>query len=302
VAALVRHPAARRILERAAAGERVGIAELALDQRHIMVAAEPLTGRPGAVAALVDLTDLRRLEDVRRDFVANASHELKTPLTSIRGYAETLLSDDLPPDMQRRFLQTIHNNSERLQRIVEDLLDLSRIESGGWTPEFRPVLAAAAARDAWQPFHQRADQAGVTFDAPPDGQRVRADAAALRQIFTNLFDNALRHSRPGGRIVVRELAAPAPAANGDAAGSGPAREWIAIEVSDTGSGIPGHALDRIFERFYRVDPARSREAGGTGLGLSIVKHLVERMGGDIVAESELGRGTTIRFKLPASAE
>ncbi|HEY8483510.1 MAG TPA: ATP-binding protein [Longimicrobiales bacterium] len=328
VATLIRHGELRRLLERAASGEPVEASEITLDDRILFVTARPLetgTGTPpGALAVLVDLTALRRLEGVRRDFVANASHELKTPLTSIRGYAETLLSDDLPPELQRQFLETIHKNACRLQQIVDDLLDLSRLESGGWRPELQPLQVARIAEEAWGPFRERAAEKGVAFLVEPgDAVPARADPAGLRQIFSNLFDNALRHTPAGGRIAVHvgvscdagavpgaragRLGEPLAVGHGAALGHAshpaapdPAGRWVVVEVRDTGSGIPRDALPRIFERFYRVDPARSRAEGGTGLGLSIVKHLVESMGGDVAAESELGKGTTIRFRLPAA--
>ncbi|MBI4544246.1 MAG: PAS domain-containing protein [Gemmatimonadetes bacterium] len=295
VSAFIRHAELRPLLERAARGATVAPAEFSLGERRLLVAARPAAeAQGGAILVLVDLTEIRRLEDVRRDFVANASHELKTPLTAIRGYTDTLLSDELPPELGRRFLETIQRNAERLQRIVDDLLDLSRLESGGWQPELRPLDPLEAAREAWSAFDERARAARVGLvlqDAPP--LSVRADASALRQIFSNLFDNALRHTPPGGQITVQ--VEPAGAGPVDP-GGGP--ECV-ITVSDTGSGIPGDALPRIFERFYRVDPARSRAEGGTGLGLSIVRHLAERMGGDVAAQSELGKGTSIRIRLPA---
>jgi two-component system phosphate regulon sensor histidine kinase PhoR len=331
VAAVIRNPALREAFERAATGEAVPATEIVLDERQLLVAAQQLADKGGALAVLVDLTDLRRIEDVRRDFVANASHELKTPLTSIRGYAETLLSDDLPPDMQRTFLETINANAHRLHRIVEDLLDLSRIESGGWSPHMQPVPVHEVVNEAWDTLIEEAGRAGVTLVLDLDALHVWADPGALRQIFANLLGNAIRYTPRGGRITVHTSTAATPAlalATGkhspfpqppDAAIEHPKNlaspaqtladqsptvssglvRLVSLEVRDTGSGIPSAALPRIFERFYRVDSARSRAAGGTGLGLAIVKHLVERMGGDIAAESQLGVGTTIRFRLPA---
>ena len=301
--ALVRHAALRELLAAAAAGRAAGPVEAALERRRVRAVARPVEG--GGVVVLTDLTELRRLEAVRRDFVANASHELKTPLTSIRGYTETLLAGQLPAEVERRFLETVRENAERLQRIVDDLLDLSRLESGAWQPELEEVDAGPVAEEAWAPFRDRAAAKGVAFAVVARGApRALADPAALRQIFTNLFDNALRHTSAGGRIEVRIRAVGSgdgPGAGG-AAGAGEARgpSVVVIEVADTGTGIPGHALPRIFERFYRVDPARSRAEGGTGLGLSIVRHLVEAMGGEVGVESELGRGTTIRLRLPAA--
>ncbi|HEX7088874.1 MAG TPA: ATP-binding protein [Longimicrobiales bacterium] len=318
--ALVRHAELRDLLTQALAAGPDEPAEVGLDGRRVLVVvraipaqAESATStsagreRAGIVAVFVDLTEVRRLEVVRRDFVANASHELKTPLTSIRGYAETLLAGDVPAEMQRGFLETIARNAARLQRIVDDLLDLSRIESGGWEPEILPTDVAVAAEDAWAPFAERARRHSIHFGVATGGIAVLADPGALRQVFANLFDNALRHTPAGGSISVRAAVAGEPPGTAPRPDAGPptgrrsAVARAAIEVRDTGSGIPSDALPRIFERFYRVDPARSRAEGGTGLGLSIVKHLVEAMDGDVAADSVLGKGTTIRFTLPAAA-
>jgi len=297
VETVVRSPELRVALLEAAGHGALAAREVAFEDRTLVVTARPLEvdGQPaGSVVAVADLTQLRRLESVRRDFVANASHELKTPLTSIRGYAETLLSDDLPEPMRRQFLETIHSNADRLQRIIDDLLDLSRLESGRWEPDGRIVQVAELAAETWGDFASRAERGGVRFEVQGDADAAAlADPSALRQVFSNLFDNALRYTPRDGRI--RVSVAPAGARNGD----GARPDMLAVEVSDTGAGIPGDALPRIFERFYRVDPARSRAEGGTGLGLSIVKHLVESMGGAVEADSRLGRGTTVRVLLPA---
>ena len=303
IGVLVRSLEMRQLLERALQGERVPGTEIALGERRILVSAQPLpgsagegeTGPSGAVVALSDLTAQRRLEGVRRDFVANVSHELKTPLTSIRGYAETLLGDQLSPELQRQFLEVIQRNAARLQRIVDELLDLSMIESGGWKPQVGEVMAAALINDVWGTLGETAIRRGITFTCPASELRVMADPGALRQVIGNLLDNAIRYSPDGGSI--RVSIAPATAAGPGGAGV----ERVAIEVIDNGTGIPSDALPRIFERFYRVDPARSRAAGGTGLGLAIVKHMVEGMGGEVTARSELGKGTTIRFTLPTPA-
>lgn len=304
---LVRQAELRAIVERAAAGDVMGATEIALDDRRLLVGARPLGPGPdaqlgeraSAVVALIDLTEVRRLEDVRRDFVANVSHELKTPLTSIRGYVETLMTDELPDEMKRQFLEVIRNNAARLQGIVDDLLDLSRLESGGWRPEMQAMDVLRFAEEVWAAYSERAAGKQIEFSTRGRATTVLADPGGLRQVLTNLYDNALRHTPGGGRIIVRV----APVANGVAAattGNGEAgRDRVVIEVQDTGTGIPGDALPRVFERFYRADPARSRAEGGTGLGLSIVKHLMERMGGYVAAESELGKGTTIRLQLLA---
>lgn len=274
------------LVRRALAGERVAATELAYDDRHLVATAQPLP-RGGAVLVVLDATELRRLEGVRRDFVANASHELKTPLTAIRGYAETLLGDDLPDELRHRFTRTVHDQATRLQEILDDLLDLSRIESGGWMA--RPVRTGIeeGARQAWRTVADGAAERGVglELDIPPGAAWASADPTALRQIFSNLFSNAVRYTPGGGRVTVTT--------------EPDGHDQVRIAVRDTGAGIPPEHLGRVFERFYRVDPARSRAEGGTGLGLSIVRHLVERHGGRVEAESEVGRGTTIRFTLPA---
>lgn len=275
----------RALMREVLAGGVVERRELNFDNRTVVVSARPLEAG-GTLLVLSDVTDLRRLEAVRRDFVANVSHELKTPLTAIAGYAETLVAESPSP-----FAETILANAHRMQRLVDDLLDLSRIESGGWRPEAVPVNVEAAAREAWEPFAERAQERRIQFDSAvaPDAQTIGADPEALRQVFTNLFDNALRHTPPGGQIRVS-----AERAMDDA-------DEIIVQVADTGTGIPAEYLPRIFERFYRVDPGRSRHEGGTGLGLAIVKHLVEAHGGRVGAGSTVGRGTTIRMQFPATS-
>ena len=304
LAAVIRSAELRALLDRAATEDALPPAEIAFDERTLIVTARALGpgtdgARPGLAVAIADLTAVRRLESVRRDFVANASHELKTPLTSIRGYAETLQDESLSPEMRRQFLATISNNAQRLQNIVDDLLDLSRLESGTWKPSLTVVQPAASARDAWSDLEKRALERKLDFEirAETDASAL-ADPSALRQILANLLDNAIRHTGPGGRIETRVLPWDQPRA--EAATRDRRTRYLAIEVRDTGTGIPTDALPRIFERFYRVDPARSRHEGGTGLGLSIVKHLTEAMGGSVEAESQLGKGTVVRIILPAA--
>jgi len=279
----------RALMREVLTGAVVEGRELNLGDRTVVISARPLADG-GTLLVLSDVTDLRRLETIRRDFVANVSHELKTPLTAIAGYAETLAAE--ASDKQAvGFAQTIVENARRMQRLVDDLLDLSRIESGGWQPELRTVGVEAAAREAWNPFAERALEQRIEFDTAvaPEAETIGADPEALRQVFTNLFDNALRHTPPGGQI--RVSAEPA---------LEDANEVI-VQVSDTGTGIPAEYLPRIFERFYRVDPGRSRQEGGTGLGLAIVKHLVEAHGGRVGASSTVGRGTAIRMQFPATS-
>ncbi len=278
---LLRQRAAQEAVQTALKGGTVTGREIAVDTRTVHLSGRGLPGG-GAVFALHDITELKRLEAVRRDFVANVSHELKTPLTVVRGYAETLAKDDTPPDTRRQFVDTMLANARRMQRLIDDLLDLSRIESGAWIPAPGVVTLEPAARDIWSGLKH---SARLVFAIDPDAAQVAADPDAVRQILTNILDNAARYTPPSGQITVAAKRA------GDR---------VAIAVTDTGSGIPGEHLPRIFERFYRADPHRSREAGGTGLGLAIVKHLVEAHGGRVEAASTLGQGTTIRLTLPAA--
>jgi signal transduction histidine kinase len=288
---VARRPAFLDVVRRVLEGAQVRPAELTQDGRSLLATAQPLPGG-GAVMVFLDVSALRRLEDVRRDFVANASHELKTPLTAIRGFSETLLDEDLPPALRRQFVETVKANADRLQRIVDDLLDLSRIESGGFRVEPEIVSITETAHEAIAPGRVQMERKRVEFvtDVPPEHEFVFADPAALRQILSNLVGNAIRYVPEGGRI---EVSARCAGQRNDG------REWIQVSVTDNGAGISAAHLPRIFERFYRADAARSREEGGTGLGLAIVKHLVEAHGGTVDAESAPGQGTTIRFLLPA---
>ena len=281
IGTLVRNPALRDYLE-----ESVVLPlpprEFSMGGRHLLISAHLLDGG-GSVVTFLDVSDLRRMEKIRRDFVANASHELKTPLTSMRGFAETLLEGDTPEGLQEEFLNAIRKNTIRLQNLVDDLLDLSRLESGAWALVEEEVEVADAAREVWK-------EMGLGSDAPPTRFSIRgdgvalADSRALHQIFRNLFENAVRFTPPDGTLeVVVEPRGPE----------------LRIAVRDSGAGIPSTALPRIFERFYRVDAGRDRGAGGTGLGLAIVRHLVQSMGGEVGATSQLGQGTEIHFTLPA---
>ncbi len=233
-----------------------------------------------------DVTQQRQLEAVRRDFVANASHELKTPAATIQAVAETLrqaAADD--PAAIPHFASQLEREAVRLSRIVADLLDLSRLESGSALDDF--VSLGAAAREEGQRLEETAVQTGVTLEILTEGERpVRGSQRDLALLARNLIDNAIRYSHGGGQVVVQV----------DSDG-----EEVTLRVSDKGIGIPSRDISRIFERFYRVDRARSRETGGTGLGLAIVKHVVENHGGTIEVESELGRGTTFRVRIPAAS-
>ena len=255
--------------------------------RTLALTVRPL-GVGGAVLAVFDLTGTRRLETVRRDFVANVSHELKTPLTAIRGFAETLASELAADQQHAVFAQTIRANAERMQHLIDDLLDLSRIESGGWAPSPTDVDLAAAAAEAAAPYRDEAAKRGtsIQLDVHPAASTLRADPVALRQMLGNLIENAVRYTPSSGTITIFSRR--------DDRG-------VSVGVKDTGAGISSEHLPRIFERFYRVDPARSRAAGGTGLGLAIVKHLVEAHGGQVRGESQVGRGTTITLYFPAGS-
>lgn len=280
VGTLVRHPELRDVLEESVV-RPFRAREVTIGERHLIMSAQ-LLDQGGSVLTFLDVTEMRRLEQVRRDFVANASHELKTPLTTIRGFAETLLDDDPPDTLRRDFLASIRNNTLRLQRMVEDLLDLSRLESGAWSARREQVVVQDIAAESWSDFSARADEAGVRFVLVGSG-RVWADEQGLRQVFRNLIENALRYTGQGGTITIRI---------GLSAGD------VRVGVTDTGAGISSRALPRIFERFYRADTSRARSEGGTGLGLAIVRHLIQAMGGTVGAESELGTGTTVWFALP----
>ncbi|MFO0095072.1 MAG: sensor histidine kinase, partial [Gemmatimonadaceae bacterium] len=264
-------------------GSSTIVREVRVDDRTLVLTVRPLRGG-GAVLALLDLTTIRRLETVRSDFVANVSHELRTPLTIISGFVETLQDEDLPPDLRRQFLGMAEANVQRMQRIVDDLLDLSRIESGGWVPAPELLDLADVAADVLGPLQVIAAGKGVQLrtDLGPDAHLVYCDETAARQILSNLAENALRHTATG-RVELFSRA--------EAGGV-----WMGVR--DTGSGIGAEHLPRIFERFYRADPGRSREAGGTGLGLAIVRHLTEAHGGRVTAESTVGVGTTIAAWLP----
>jgi PAS domain S-box-containing protein len=284
LAELFRVKAAREVADAVLAGRPVQDRELEMDDRAFLVNARPLPAG-GGVLVVHDLTEVRRLETVRRDFVANVSHELKTPLTSISGYAETLMTDRPDPETTGRFLERILANARRMQVLVDDLLDLSRIEAGRWQPARASLDLETVAREAWAALAARSEAQSAVFliDLAPDAREVCADPDALRQVLTNLFDNSLRYIPKGGRVACvsrRE-------------GGG-----IAVMVRDNGAGIAHEHLARIFERFYRADSARSRDEGGTGLGLAIVKHLVEAHGGRVSAESERNIGTTVSCWFP----
>jgi len=271
--------------------------------RAFDVTAAPLPDG-GVVAVLRDLTQTERVEKTRRDFIANVSHELRTPLTSIQGYTETLL-DTLPSDNStstREFLEIIRKNALRMSRLTEDLLTLARVESGETRFETEPIPPAELLHDAEESFREIARTQGVELnivETQPDHGSVEsfppvlADREAIHQVFSNLIDNAMKYGRAGGRI---ELGA-RPVGTADDDGHPRAVEFY---VRDFGAGISSEHLPRLFERFYRVDKARSRESGGTGLGLAIAKHIMRAHSGSIRAESDLNHGSTFLFTLPTA--
>ena len=253
-----------------------------LPGRTFDVTAAPLPGG-GAVVVLRDQTETARVEKTRRDFIANVSHELRTPLTSIQGYAETLL-DSASDDSTREFLEVIRKNATRMGRLTEDLLTLARVDSGEQRFDIQPVAPGALLQEAVQNFREIARNQGVELQVEDRAQaRVNADREAVHQVFSNLVDNALKYGASGGRIIL---------------GARPVERGVEFYVQDFGPGISSEHLPRLFERFYRVDKARSRESGGTGLGLAIAKHIVLAHEGSIRAESELNHGAAFLFVLP----
>jgi two-component system phosphate regulon sensor histidine kinase PhoR len=252
--------------------------------RTFDVTAAPMPGG-GAVAVLRDLTETERVEKTRRDFIANVSHELRTPLTSIQGYAETLLDSGPENGHGREFLEIIRKNAARMSRLTEDLLTLARVESGEQRFRMQPVIPAELLQDAVESFREIARTHGVELKVEDSAASpVNADREAIHQVFANLIDNALKYGASGGGIVL---------------GARPVPLGTEFYVQDFGPGIASEHLPRLFERFYRVDKARSRESGGTGLGLAIAKHIVLAHSGTIRAASELNHGSTFLFTLPA---
>jgi two-component system phosphate regulon sensor histidine kinase PhoR len=279
--------AVRRVL----GGEQRVQAEIAtgtLRQHHFAatVAAVRAGDTSGAVVVLHDITELRKLERVRRDFVANVSHELRTPLTAIQGFAETLLAgavDD--PQNRTHFLEIILDHSRRLARLTEDLLMLSKMDAERLELEIRRISVTQLIESCLETSQHRAAKKDlrISLNVPKHLPEIAGDRRRLGEVLQNLLDNAIQYTPSSGQIIV----------SADAADS-----EVVLTVSDTGIGIPQSDQPRIFERFYRVDVARSREAGGTGLGLAIAKHLVEAHGGRLWVESEVGRGSQFHFSVP----
>ncbi len=301
---VVRHSGLLELIRRALAGEEGLQNDIALGivhPRNFAVTAAPVqaleaaapaggAGKPaGAVVVLHDVSELRRLERVRQDFVANVSHEFKTPLTAIQGFAETLLGGALEdPRSNRRFLEIIREHAVRLARLTDDLLKLARIEAGKLEVQFSAVGVLDLVERCAEVALLKASRKQIVLEigVPAELPAVRGDATLLREVLQNLLDNAIQYTPEGGRIH----------------GSATAGEReIILTVADTGIGIPLAEQERIFERFYRVDAARSREAGGTGLGLSIAKHIVETHGGRLWVKSEVGHGSAFSFSIPLAS-
>lgn len=263
-----------------------------LNERWLQVNAAVISNstgeREGTILVFHDLTRLKQLERTREEFVANVSHELRTPLSLIKGYVETLMDGAYKnAEVAEHFLQIIARNTERLDLLIQDLLTISALESGRVQLHLQPVHVHAIAEKVITDLRSRADQRNITLKNELPELVVTADEGRLEQVLANLVDNAIKYGRPQGSVVI----------GGESIGD----DKIEMFVRDDGPGIPAESLDRIFERFYRVDKARSREQGGTGLGLSIVKHIVQNHGGEVWARSELGKGATFFFTLPMTA-
>jgi two-component system phosphate regulon sensor histidine kinase PhoR len=260
--------------------------EIGIQTRTVRASALPVGAEGRVLLVLRDVTEARRVEAMRRDFVANASHELKTPVASIQAAAETVgraLEED--PAAAARFASQLHQEAVRLSRIVSDLLDLSRLETE--RPKLEPIRLDLLLREEVDRHRDRAGRVGIELSVHAEPAMIRGSAKDLALLIGNLLDNAVQYTPAGGRVDVEV---------------GVKKEGTFLEVRDTGIGIPARDLPRIFERFYRVDPARSRQTGGTGLGLSIAKHVVEQHGGRIAAKSALGGGSTFRVILPDNNE
>ncbi|MFZ0794893.1 MAG: ATP-binding protein [Candidatus Korobacteraceae bacterium] len=281
----VRDPEILASVQNALATRDVTVARAAkiFSGRVFDVTAAPMPGG-GAVAVLHDQTEIERVEKTRRDFIANVSHELRTPLTSIQGYSETLMESRGMPAELREFVEIIRKNAIRMARLTEDLLVLARVESGEQKLNFQSAMPKQLLDDAMQTFHELASTRGIELSVMNTASStVLVDRDAIHQVFTNLIDNALKYGDQGGKVLV---------------GACESEEGVQFYVRDFGSGISSEHLTRLFERFYRVDKARSLESGGTGLGLAIAKHVVRAHSGTIHVESELNHGSTFYFTLP----
>lgn len=289
---VIRNAELQSIVEKALVASEPMVGEIGLGglkPRRLMVHASRLSGEPRAlVLVLFDVTEMRRLETIRRDFVANVSHELRTPIASVRSAAETLrMAMERDPNAATQFIDIIERNGRRLGDLVDDLLDLSKVEAKEFRLKLEAIDLSAMCEKTVAPFAERASSRRIRLavEIPKTLAPVSGDKSAFDRILTNLVDNALKYSPDGASVTV---------------GAREAGHKLQVLVSDTGPGIDAKHLPRLFERFYRVDPGRSRDMGGTGLGLSIVKHLVEAMDGEVSVESTPGKGSTFAFTLPRS--
>ena len=284
------------LVEKVARGEQVLGYELRVSgmaERFLEVSAAAISdghgGSRGTILVFHDVTRLKQLERTRQEFVANVSHELRTPLSLIKGYVETLLDGAKDNrEVAKKFLQTIQRNSERLQLLIEDLLTISELESGRIKMNLQSVSLRTLVDRVFEDLKTRATTRRIVLANEIPELQVRCDADRLQQVLGNLVDNAIKYGRTEGRVAVR----------GQKINGG----GVEVRVQDDGPGIPAESLERVFERFYRVDKARSREQGGTGLGLSIVKHIVQSHGGRVWAKSEVGKGATFYFTLPTNPQ
>ena len=269
--------------------ESCEISILVPEEKILLVNAAPILREgksEGAVLVFHDITNLRRLEKIRQDFVANVSHELRTPVSSIKGYAETLLDGALgDKENAKEFLKIIHSDSDRLAKLINDLLDLSRIESDKLNLALKPCVLDLVVRRVVSglEIQAKAKLLTININIPKNISRIKADENRIAQVLLNLINNAVKYTNDQGKILI------------SATDKG---EFIRVDVSDTGIGIPEKDISRLFERFYRVDKARSHELGGTGLGLSIVKHIVSVHHGKVSVQSVLGQGSTFSFTIP----
>jgi two-component system phosphate regulon sensor histidine kinase PhoR len=292
VVELIRHADLLSLIRHALTGDEAIHGEVTVGSirtRSFAVTSVPIRSEAsaaGAVMVLHDITEIRRLERARRDFVANVSHEFKTPLTAIQGFSETLLEGALEDSGNRqRFIEIIHDHALRLGRLTDDLLRLAQIEAGQLQLESEMIAVADIVESCIEITRVKATQKGLILEvcSEPGLPAIQGDLRSLQGVVQELLDNAVRYSSIGGRISITTTRK---------------ESEILISISDTGIGIPQADQNRIFERFYRTDPARSRESGGTGLGLSIAKHLIEAHGGRIKVESEVGKGSTFAIILP----
>jgi len=274
--------------EKQIVGAELSISEQSL--KVLQISASSIIGPSkvpeGAILVFQDVTRLKDLETTRQDFVANVSHELRTPLSLIKGYVEALLDGARNnPEVAEKFLQTIEKHANRLTFLIDDLLTISLLESGQMALNLQTAHLRDVAQRVTDDLQSKAlaKRISISNDFPAD-LAVKADADRIQQVLFNLVDNAIKYSHPGSSVFLE-----ASTKNGE----------VLVSVRDTGPGIPADGLDRVFERFYRVDKGRSREQGGTGLGLSIVKHIVQSHGGEVGVESELGKGSTFYFSIPA---